>query len=189
MSDISRSRSWKVWLGVALIFVSGVVVGGVGTGLYIQKRAREGIQGWHAGELRPHMRRALRDLELSGEQESRLKEIMRGTRRTLRDLRRQNGPASEQVMNEALDTFRQELRPDQLGAFDRLRERAQKRRERFGKRFGRDDLQPRDRSHAPRFGREGLLPGTGSTGSSDAESRVGDRALPDNVAADAQSEK
>lgn len=97
-------RQWKPWLILGVIFVSGLVAGAAGNGLYVQYRAKQllnqtitGDTGQVAQVIMTHLVRAL-------------------------DLEKQQGEALEPVVAKAMEEVRQarvKLRPEFLAIYQR----------------------------------------------------------------------
>jgi hypothetical protein len=87
---------WKIWLALALIFLSGLALGVVGTGLYVRHQVKETLTEALEGNSQA----------LSGK-------VMRNLRRAL-DLRTEQQKAMEPIVAKAIEDVRQarvQLRP------------------------------------------------------------------------------
>lgn len=115
---------------VLALFVLGIIAGGLATHLFYAKQLR------HPG---PPPRMAsrfveqflLRGLDLSGEQERQIQEILQRTRRQAAELRQELRPKVHELMEEAIREIEQVLTPEQRQAFARMRQRQRRRTEQF----------------------------------------------------------
>lgn len=109
-------------LVVVLLFVSGLVIGVMGTHLYYFYRLR-GFEGPRGGGVGFIAEAIERDLALSPGQARRVEEIVGRARQRAFELRRDTLPRMREIMEEATRDIRAVLTPEQRARFDALRAR------------------------------------------------------------------
>ncbi len=115
-------KHWKLVLGVALIFLFGVLAGLLSTGYYIKKyNSRSTEFKYEKGSL---LEKFSKELDLTADQKIQIGKIL--TR--LEEKRREhiNGISSE--IRHAVTQIIKELKPDQRRKFDLMREEFKKRK-------------------------------------------------------------
>lgn len=109
--------------GVALVlavFVSGMVVGGLGVG-FLGRHRHHGVEEREGRGMEQMLLRAIdRRVGLAEEQRARVEAILRETHRERRSILVPVEPALESLRTRTQARIRSELRPDQWAAFDRL---------------------------------------------------------------------
>jgi hypothetical protein len=133
----------RIWIGMILLFISGVAVGFFGSGLVIRRHVREFVE---RGPVHMNARivgRALEGMDLSDEQRSEIDSIIGETSPVLRRLSIEFGDSLETVATEQFDKIKAVLDEDQVKI---LEDRIQKIRARFR----------RDRRGHPRGRRPGV---------------------------------
>lgn len=109
----SAARRWKFRLGVVLVFLLGVVIGGVGTGLFIFHGIDRVLHADTAGFTARAMAHLDDDLDLTPAQRAAIEpEVARASTR-LADLRRQVLDDVRRIVDESAARVSAHLRPDQ----------------------------------------------------------------------------
>ncbi len=110
-------KRWKVWLGVVVIFVSGLVIGSAGTGVVVKIGIKRMIQRVTAGDTsvvaRMVMIKMRHDLRLSREQRRRIFPIVNQTVIRLRKLHYEIRPRIEQEIARGVAQINPLLTPKQ----------------------------------------------------------------------------
>lgn len=121
---------WKVWLALALIFLSGAVCGGIATRVTIQRK----IDRFHRmASDAPEDRQAQmldrleRRLNLSAEQRLSVGRELAATYRQLRELRSRNLPEAQKIIEDGSKRIEQHLDSEQRQRFSRHVERMHER--------------------------------------------------------------
>jgi hypothetical protein len=114
---------WKIWVGLLVLFVSGVLIGTVGTRMYVRHK----ISHMYAKE-RPvirdlFFRRLTRQLDLSEEQRQEIERIASRAAEEFHALRRQHRGEAEAILDEAVKEMRKYLSPEQQEQMERMRKR------------------------------------------------------------------
>ncbi|HVN24000.1 MAG TPA: hypothetical protein VMT71_08505 [Syntrophorhabdales bacterium] len=117
----------KLIVGVALVFIVGVLVGSVGTRLYFQ-RHHSFFPGEHGSRTAFIMKRLSKDLSLTEEQKVAVQKIVEQTEEKLREYFLQRRPEIDSIMDDGFSQIRQELNDEQKKKLDELRERFERRR-------------------------------------------------------------
>ncbi len=146
-------KSWKVILATLVIYVAGIVSGGLVANQQYQERLRRVAKGpnstigpWALRRM-DFLQRISHEIDLDARQRDRIGEILRQSRDRTRPLREKFESGMREEMREVREKIRAELNPEQLKRFDELmkpRGPGDKRRDRPLSR------NPRD---APRFQR------------------------------------
>jgi hypothetical protein len=113
-------KTFKLWLLLGLIFVSGVVSGVVATRVAVRHLVREVIL--HPEQVQLVMERNLtRRLQLDREQQTQLHQILTDTHGQMRDLRREYQPRLFEIVTNADGQIVAILTPEQQARYERLK--------------------------------------------------------------------
>jgi Spy/CpxP family protein refolding chaperone len=113
-------KTFKLWLLLALIFVSGVVSGVVATRVAVRHLVREVIL--HPEQVQLVMERNLtRRLQLDREQQTQLHQILTDTHGRMRDLRLEYQPRLFEIVTNADGQIVAILTPEQQARYERLK--------------------------------------------------------------------
>jgi ATP-dependent Lon protease len=118
---------WKLISGVVLVFVLGVLVGSMGTGLYVKHR-------FVPSKRDPKARKAFimeklsKELDLTQSQKTRIGKIVSQMVDRRREYFVKRRPEIKRIMDHGFSQIRKELNSDQQKKLDALRERFEKRR-------------------------------------------------------------
>ena len=104
---------------VVSLFVSGTVVGVMGTHLFYASRL--GDPGHRMMRSEGYSIRLDQQLDLSAEQAEAIDDVITATREQAAELRQEMFPRVRDLMDEALEEIEQILTPEQREAYDRLR--------------------------------------------------------------------
>jgi Spy/CpxP family protein refolding chaperone len=120
-------KKWKLVIGVALVFVLGLLVGSMGTGLYTKHR-------FHRPKKDPSEMRAFilerfsHKLDLTEVQRKTFKTIIDQMGEKLDEHFRKSHSAIGEIIEPGYSKMRAVLSPDQQEKFDELRERLERHR-------------------------------------------------------------
>ncbi|HKN18929.1 MAG TPA: hypothetical protein VJW95_03960 [Dissulfurispiraceae bacterium] len=120
-------KKWKTWLVIAAVFLSGVIIGSAGTGLYMKHRI-----GGILHEGLPAMRKVIMnkltaELDLTADQQDEIDEIVEDTQLQLQQLRSQYRPQMENIITTGIATMKTRLSPEQQKKLDALYDKLKKR--------------------------------------------------------------
>ena len=113
---------------LALVFLSGVLVGGVSHRLYMTRtvnaspRTPEEWRKRYVGDMREH-------LKLDDAQVATLQKILDETRQRFHQMREQEKPQAQAIQNDQIEKIRAMLRPEQQQAYDQFRAERERRRQ------------------------------------------------------------
>lgn len=116
----------KGCLGVFLIFFFGMLCGIVITEGLIRERVREVVEGGPDKVVDVVVTRLNKDLKLDAEQETRLQQIVAGTRIRLRQIRQETQPEVQSTLLEAEQQVRAILYSEQLPKFEEIIQKGRK---------------------------------------------------------------
>lgn len=122
-----RRRDWRIWGGVLVVFVCGLLVGTVATSAYHnyerQHRWEQGLAG-----MKPRvMKHLTRELHLSEEQRQAVDLIVSQAEAQLLQLRIAQQPRVDDVMVQTMDALKRTLTPEQQTKLDEQFTNLQKR--------------------------------------------------------------
>ncbi len=123
----------KLWIGLVVLFLAGVLTGAVGAALYWQyEQDQRGERGPAARQERV-MKKLTHELSLNPAQQAVVKPIVDRTHKQLLRLRFEHQPEVERILAQAMTDMKTTLSPDQQqkldGLYDGLRRRWNKSRE------------------------------------------------------------
>ncbi|MDB6015754.1 MAG: hypothetical protein JWR19_243 [Pedosphaera sp.] len=111
----------KPWLVLILVFAAGAVSGVIGTRIAVRHFIAQAVR--NPDVLRDKVERDLaRKLDLTTDQEAKVRLILQDAQGQIRDLRREFGPRYMVIMNQAEREIAATLTPEQRRLFDRYRE-------------------------------------------------------------------
>jgi hypothetical protein len=114
---------WKIWVGLIVLFLSGVLIGGVATRMYVRYR----ISGVLAGKRPPirdlFLRELTRELNLTEEQRQEMEQIASNAAEEFHTLHKKHRREAEDVLNRAVSEMKKYLSPEQQEELDKVRNR------------------------------------------------------------------
>ena len=116
----ATGRHGRIWGGVAVVFLCGVLVGMVGTNIY---RDQQQQQRWQQGlaALKPRVMRNLTDeLNLSADQQHAVHTIVSQAERELLGLRIAQQPQVDDIMERTTNRLKTKLTPEQHRKLEEL---------------------------------------------------------------------
>lgn len=127
---MTQGNSLKVYL--ALVFLSGILVGGIGVWLFTSKTAASGFNPQDA--RRRYSEEMQTRLRLTPEQSTRLQEIFKSTHQRLVELRGKWQPEVKAIQDEQVEQIRQMLNEEQRAEYEKMRQEREEFRRRGGQR-------------------------------------------------------
>ncbi len=117
-------KKWKIWLIIAIVFISGLIVGSAGTGFYMRQRVG-GILHRGPGAVKEMvMKKLTAELGLTTDQQADVEQIVEGTQYKLMQLRAQYRPQLEAIVSAGITDMKAKLSPEQQKKLDALYEKA-----------------------------------------------------------------
>lgn len=120
-------RNWKLWSGIMLVFLSGIVIGSAATGLYIKHGIEGLLQEGPPGIKNIAMKKLTDELGLSKSQQAEVGKIVVEAQSRFQKLRAQNQPEIEKILSESVLRMKTVLSPEQQKKLDLLHESLRKR--------------------------------------------------------------
>lgn len=116
-------KKWKIVLILAAMFISGTIVGSVGTRLYVKQKLG-GIMHRNPQEVTAMaMKKLTSELSLTQEQRPGVEKIVEDTQAKLRQLRDQYHPQMEKILADGFENAKPLLTPEQQKKLDSLHNR------------------------------------------------------------------
>lgn len=123
----------RIWIGMVLLFISGIAVGFFGSGLVIKKHVREFVQKGPAHMNARVVGRAIRGMDLTDEQRAEIEAIVENTTPEMRRLSTEFGDSLETLATTQFESIKALLDEEQGKV---LEQRMEEIRKRMGKRRG-----------------------------------------------------
>ena len=120
-------KKWQTWLVIAAVFVSGLVIGSVGSGVYMKHRISGILHQGLPGVRKVIMKKLTTELNLTADQQDEIDEIVEDTQLQLQQLRAQYRPQMENIISTGIATMKTRLSPEQQKKLDALYEKLKKR--------------------------------------------------------------
>lgn len=111
-------KAWKFRLGIAAVFVLGIVVGAAGAGTYLRFAHPPFKFGRPEEAVRHIMKRLDRQLDLTDEQRKAIEPIVAEAFTRMRALRARLTPEVESLIDESTKRIKTHLNPDQQRRLD-----------------------------------------------------------------------
>lgn len=109
-----------MWLVIAIVFVSGAVVGFVGSGYYYRTMVGGILHKGPAAARNYIMKRLTVELNLTKDQQEVLSDILEETQFQMQELRAEYHPKMEAIIDNGVATFKSRLAPEQQKKLDDL---------------------------------------------------------------------
>ncbi len=124
---LASIKHWRVWSGIAVVFVCGALVGNIATTAYDNYKQQQKWEQGLAG-LKQRVRNHLtRQLHLSAEQQLAIEPILSQAEVELLRLRMAQQPRVEEAVTRTTTTLRAKLNPQQQSKLDELHHRLEQR--------------------------------------------------------------
>ena len=119
---------WKIWAGLFVLFLSGVLIGSVGTRMYVSHKI-SGVLARDRPVIRDlFMRRLTRQLDLTTEQREEIERIAARVAEEFHTLHGEHRREAEAILDQAVSDMKEHLSLRQQERFDELREKWKARR-------------------------------------------------------------
>jgi len=120
-------RKWKMVSGLLAIFLSGILIGSVGTGIYVRHVIRARVDALVRGDrsmaVQLVMERLTRSLGLNAEQRAAIEPIVQEAARKIRAIRAKLRPEFMEVFLQTSGKIKAHLTKEQRKKIDRLTRR------------------------------------------------------------------
>jgi len=116
-------RNGKALLSLGLIFVLGMVAGGLIVGAFTKRAVDRVIEGGQDFVGKAVVARVSSELSLDAAQKAKLRDIVRDAQAEIRDARRQIQPKIKSTLAESETRIRAMLTPEQTKVFDKMVEK------------------------------------------------------------------
>ena len=114
------SSRWRIWGGIAVVFVCGLLVGNVATTAYHDHQRQQKWEQGLAGLKHRAMTHLIRELHLSVEQQSHIAPIMTQAEGDLLRLRMVQQPRVEETLDQTIEALKPVLNTEQQRKLDEL---------------------------------------------------------------------
>lgn len=118
---------WKLWSGLVALFVSGVLIGAVGSSLYIRYEIREFRTGGHPAVRHFILKRLTRELGLTVEQKEQVGKIVCRIQSEISGFRLEHRQEIEGIFSRGITDMKQYLTAVQQQKLDDLYEKTKSR--------------------------------------------------------------
>jgi len=125
--DKKTVKKWKLFIGLMILFLSGVLCGAVGAGLYAKHAFSEIMAGRQSTARHMIMKKLTRDLNLTTAQQVGIEKIIEGVQADLLVIRKKYQPEVETVISRGIGAMKGELQPEQQRKLDAVYEQAKRR--------------------------------------------------------------
>lgn len=122
-----QGRGWRIWGGVLVVFVCGVLVGTVATGAYHQYERQQRWEQGLAGMKPRVMKHLTHELHLSNDQQREVDMMVSQAEAELLQLRVAQQPHVDEVFMRTTEAIKTKLTPEQQRTLDELYKNLQKR--------------------------------------------------------------
>ena len=113
-------KNWKLYLGIVLIFVLGILLGTVSTGIYIRHKIITLIEGGSAARKAFIMQRLSCELHLTPSQRHEINKIVETSTEKIRRYRSQHLPQLRAILQGGIAEIREKLDQTQRKKFEVL---------------------------------------------------------------------
>lgn len=120
---------WKIWIALLVLFASGVLIGSVGTRMYVRHKLSRIFARERPAVRNLFVRRLTRELDLSKEQREEIRDIASRAAEAFQKLYAQHRSEVEDLLDQSASEMKKHLSPAQREQFDELRKRMKARHE------------------------------------------------------------
>lgn len=116
----------RLWAGITLVFLSGLIIGAVGTGLYIRKTITGVLNEGPPAVKKIIVKRLDKELDLTSNQKPEIEKIVSEAQSRLLTLRLQHQPEIEEIIESGISQMKTKLSKEQQLRLDKIHERLRK---------------------------------------------------------------
>ena len=121
----------KIWIGLFILFISGVLVGMVGSRMYMRHQISQALSDKRPVFKNLYMKRLDHKLNLTEEQRKRLEKTTDQTAKKFHALRKTHRKQVDALFEQGIAEMKLHLTPEQAAKLDVIHEKMKKRRHRF----------------------------------------------------------
>ena len=121
-------KKLNTWLVIVALFISGIIIGSVGTGFYMKHRIGGLFHQGLPAVRKVVMKKLTSELNLTQDQQDEASEIVEETQFKLLQLRLQYQPQMEKIIEAGITELKTKLSADQQKKLDALYEKIKKHR-------------------------------------------------------------
>ena len=118
-------KKWKLYLGLVLVFVLGVVAGSLGD-RFVHKQRFERFRKNPEARKTLFLERLTRKLDLSGEQKKAFEQILTGIDERMQGHLKRKHSEMKAIMDDGFSQMSEQLTPEQQKKLDKMRKRARR---------------------------------------------------------------
>jgi hypothetical protein len=126
-SALTAAKPWRVWSGVGVVFLCGLLLGTVATTIYDNYKTQQKWEQGLAGLKKRVMKHLTQELRLSAEQQRTIDPIIRQAEGELLRLRIAQQPQVDATVAKTIEAVKTKLTPEQQSKMDELYRRLQRR--------------------------------------------------------------
>lgn len=121
-----KTQKWILWAGLIALFLSGLIIGSVGAGLYIKKSITGVLQGGPPAVKKMIVKRLDQELDLTDNQKAEIDKIVGEAQSRLLALRLQHQPEIEEIIDGGIDRIKTKLSNEQQLKIDKIHDKLKK---------------------------------------------------------------
>jgi Spy/CpxP family protein refolding chaperone len=125
-------RRWNLVLGLSALFLSGVVIGALGTAIYFKQTIGHVLTEGQPAVKKLVMKKLVRELDLTESQRARIEKVVSEVQLEVREFRRQHQHEIGAILDRGITQMKPELSKDQQEKLDALYEKVKRHRQREG---------------------------------------------------------
>jgi hypothetical protein len=126
-STLTASNPWRVWSGVGVVFLCGLLLGTVATTVYDNYKGQQKWEQGLAGLKKRVMKHLTEELSLTAEQQRAINPIISQAEGELLRLRMAQQPQVDTTVAKTIEAVKSKLTPGQQSKMDELYRRLQRR--------------------------------------------------------------
>lgn len=120
-------KKWRLWLGLVLVFLSGLVTGSIGTKLYLKHKFAGAWRGGPAAMRQSIVNRLTKELDLTKPQQIEIEKMVGEAQSKWLKIRVQHQPEINEIVENCVAQMKTELSTKQQKKLDIIHERVKKR--------------------------------------------------------------
>ncbi len=121
-------KKFKLLAGLTTLFLSGVLIGAMGTWILAERKVMDPLVRGKSGVPGVIVEKLTRELDLDEGQKKRITDIVCESHQAVMELRRRMRPEMDAIFQESRTRMKEELSPEQQKKLDRFFERLEERR-------------------------------------------------------------
>jgi hypothetical protein len=125
-------KKLKLWSGLLVLFLSGIVIGAMGTWIIVENKAVDSLTRGRPDIPGIIIKKLTRELDLDETQKERITKIVCRAYQELLELRKRHAPEKKEILERSRSMIKAELSPEQQKKLDAFHERKEKHRARRG---------------------------------------------------------